>query len=151
MRKFVLLGVLFVGLAVIGKMASVRAQRAQAEAGTAGAGVPNVAGEHIGSESEGRVSAASERDRRLVFGPSANLEREEISMLERAKKSIDVAMYSFTDMDVARELIVLQAHGVRVRVYRDGFEYRREEASGKVTTTALLRSGGIEVGVYGRV
>ena len=47
--------------------------------------------------------------------------------LSSAKVSIDVAMYSFTDHELAEELVRLAKSGVRVRVYRDWREYEQEK------------------------
>ncbi len=59
--------------------------------------------------------------------------------LSRARVSIDVAMYSFTDRELAEELCRLAQSGVRVRVYRDGEQYQQESERGQ-STTELLRS-----------
>ena len=40
----------------------------------------------------------------LLYSPLSNLERSEMEMLGRAKVSIDIAMYSFTDRELAEEL-----------------------------------------------
>jgi phosphatidylserine/phosphatidylglycerophosphate/cardiolipin synthase-like enzyme len=47
--------------------------------------------------------------------------------LRSAKVSVNVAMYSFTDHELAKELIQLAKSGVRVRVYRDWREYEQEK------------------------
>ena len=51
-------------------------------------------------------------------------------MLGRAKISIDIAMYSFTDRELAEELGRLARSGVRVRVYRDSAQYEQESQQG---------------------
>ncbi len=40
----------------------------------------------------------------MLYSPTSNLERSEMEMLGRAKVSIDIAMYSFTDKKLAEEL-----------------------------------------------
>jgi phosphatidylserine/phosphatidylglycerophosphate/cardiolipin synthase-like enzyme len=50
------------------------------------------------------------------------MERSEIETLRTAKVSVDVAMYSYTDRELAAELVRLAHSGVRVRVYRDSRE-----------------------------
>ncbi len=66
----------------------------------------------------------------LLYSPASNLERSEMEMLERAKVSVDVAMYSFTDRELAEELGRLARSGVRVRVYRDSVQYQQESQHG---------------------
>ena len=77
----------------------------------------------------------------LLYSPLSNLERSEMEMLERAKVSIDIAMYSFTDKELAEELGQLARSGVRVRVYRDSAQYEQESQRGMSTTEILLAAG----------
>lgn len=83
-----------------------------------------------------------------LYSPETNLERSELTQLESATHSVDVAMYSFTDRELAEELAVLARKGVRVRVYRDREQFQQEE-QGSVTTTSILLAAGIEVRVKG--
>ncbi len=71
------------------------------------------------------------------------------AQLETATRSIDVAMYSFTDCELAEELAALAHRGVRVRVYRDREQFSQEMQSGGMTTTSILLAAGIEVRVKG--
>ena len=82
----------------------------------------------------------------VLYAPESNLERSEIETLRTAKVSVDVAMYSFTDRELAAELIRLARSGVRVRVYRDSRESMQENQRGSSTTATLL-AGGVEVRV----
>ncbi len=82
----------------------------------------------------------------LLYSPASNLERSEMEMLERAKISIDVAMYSFTDRELAEELGRLARSGVRVRVYRDSVQYQQESQHG-LSTTEILLAAGVQVKV----
>ena len=43
----------------------------------------------------------------VLYAPESNLERSEIETLRTAKVSVDVAMYSFTDRELAAELVRL--------------------------------------------
>jgi phosphatidylserine/phosphatidylglycerophosphate/cardiolipin synthase-like enzyme len=81
-----------------------------------------------------------------MYAPESNLERREIETLRTAKVSVDVAMYSFTDRELAAELVRLARSGVRVRVYRDSRESMQENQRGSSTTATLL-AGGVEVRV----
>jgi phosphatidylserine/phosphatidylglycerophosphate/cardiolipin synthase-like enzyme len=80
------------------------------------------------------------------YAPKTNLERRELETLRTAKVSVDVAMYSFTDLELAAELVALARSGVRVRVYRDSRESANESQRG-ITTTSLLLAGGVGVRV----
>ncbi|WP_433975610.1 phospholipase D-like domain-containing protein [Tunturiibacter lichenicola] len=61
--------------------------------------------------------------------------------MRSAKRSIDVAMYSFTDLRLAEELVKLARAGVAVRVHRDAKEYEQEMRRGHSTTEVLVRGG----------
>jgi phosphatidylserine/phosphatidylglycerophosphate/cardiolipin synthase-like enzyme len=91
------------------------------------------------------VSAAS-MHAIVLYAPESNLERREIETLHSAKVSVDVAMYSFTDHELAEELVRLAKSGVRVRVYRDWREYAQEKQRGS-STTEILVAGGVQVRV----
>jgi phosphatidylserine/phosphatidylglycerophosphate/cardiolipin synthase-like enzyme len=82
----------------------------------------------------------------VLHAPESNLERSEIETLRTAKVSVDVAMYSFTDRELAEELVRLARSGVRVRVYRDSRESMQENQRGYSTTPTLLTAG-VEVRV----
>ena len=64
-------------------------------------------------------------------------------------RSGDVAMYSFTDLELAEELATLARKGVRVRVYRDREQFQQEAQWGRVTTISILVAAGIEVRIKG--
>ena len=82
----------------------------------------------------------------LLYSPRSDLERSEMEMLGRAKISIDIAMYSFTDRELAEELGRLSRSGVRVRVYRDGEQYEQETQHG-LSATEILLAAGVQVKV----
>jgi phosphatidylserine/phosphatidylglycerophosphate/cardiolipin synthase-like enzyme len=77
------------------------------------------------------------------------LEPEEIAILAKARRKIDIAMYSFTDLEVANALASEARAGIRIRVYRDAEQYTQEQsrAAGRPTTSSILRAGGVEVRV----
>ena len=84
-----------------------------------------------------------------LYAPGTNLERSELAQLETATRSVDVAMYSFTDRELAEELATLAHRGVRIRVYRDRDQFSQEMQSGGPPTTSILLAAGIEVRVKG--
>ncbi len=64
------------------------------------------------------------------FSPADNLERADLDQLDGAKKSIDIAMYAFTDRFIAEQLVKLARRGVVIRIYRDREEYEQEQRRG---------------------
>lgn len=71
-------------------------------------------------------------------------ERAIIEELNKAKKSIDIAMYYFTDRDLANAVIDVHNRGVRVRVYLDkdqkGAEYSKSRYLAKHGVTIRYNS-----------
>ena len=65
------------------------------------------------------------------FSPADNLERADLDQLGGAKKSIDIAMYAFTDRYIAEQLMKLAQRGVVVRIYRDREQYEQEQRRGE--------------------
>ena len=61
---------------------------------------------------------------RLFLSPQENLESVDLSVLDQAQTSIDIAMYAFTDKKIARELVRLAQRGVKIRLYRDAIQVR---------------------------
>ena len=61
------------------------------------------------------------------YAPDENLEGIDIGVLDHAKDRVDVAMYSFTDRPIERELKTLAKHKVQIRLYRDQEQYREEK------------------------
>jgi phosphatidylserine/phosphatidylglycerophosphate/cardiolipin synthase-like enzyme len=87
------------------------------------------------------VPACPAKHATVLYAPETNLEQSEADSLHTAKRSIDLAMYSFTDLRLAEELVKLARAGVVVRVYRDGREYEQEMHRGQSTTEILIRRG----------
>jgi len=84
------------------------------------------------------------------YSPFENLEQMDQERLASAQRSIDIAMYSFTDRYLAEELIKLARRGVQIRLYRDREQYEQEEQHIRGTTTSLLRGQtGIQIRVKG--
>jgi phosphatidylserine/phosphatidylglycerophosphate/cardiolipin synthase-like enzyme len=61
------------------------------------------------------------------YAPDENLEGIDIGVLDHATSRVDVAMYSFTDRPIERELETLAKHRVQIRLYRDQEQYREEK------------------------
>ena len=61
------------------------------------------------------------------FSPTDNLEHADIDQLSRASKTVDVAMYAFTDRFLADHLVKLAKRGVVIRIYRDRSQFEEEQ------------------------
>jgi len=62
------------------------------------------------------------------YSPAEDLERLDYQAIGSARQSLDIAMYSFTDILLAAAVREAGRRGVQVRIYRDGDEYEREQA-----------------------
>ena len=61
------------------------------------------------------------------YSPGENLERIDVDRLATAQKSVDIAMYAFTDKYLAEGLLQLAHKGVVIRIYRDHEQWDSEE------------------------
>jgi phosphatidylserine/phosphatidylglycerophosphate/cardiolipin synthase-like enzyme len=71
------------------------------------------------------------------YSPAENLEHFDYQAIRGARRSLDIAMYSFTDIPLAEAVREAGRRGVRVRIYRDGDEYQREEAQARRHRSAI--------------
>lgn len=69
------------------------------------------------------ISSASAEER-IFFSPQTNLEQIDIDLIDRSTRTIDIAMYAFTDRQIAAALIRAAERGVRIRIYRDDIQIR---------------------------
>jgi phosphatidylserine/phosphatidylglycerophosphate/cardiolipin synthase-like enzyme len=76
------------------------------------------------------------------YSPAEDLERLDYEAIRCARRSLDIAMFSFTDVLLARAVSEAGRSGVRVRIYRDGNEYEREQAQGRRHLSAMQRLRG---------
>lgn len=74
-----------------------------------------------------RAAVAESAGAAEFFSPDDNLERLDIEQLNRARRSIDIAMYAFTDKYIAEQLVALARRGVVVRIYRDRSQFEDEQ------------------------
>lgn len=68
------------------------------------------------------------------YSPEDNIEAVDIKVIKGAKKSLDIAMYGFTDKKIAQAIIDVAKKGVIVRIYRDGIQYK-----GKTDVSAMFK------------
>ena len=71
-----------------------------------------------------RSGSAVEEDH---FSPEENLEQLDLAQIDNARRSLDIAMYAFTDRYLAEAVLRAAHRGVQVRLYRDHSEYEDEE------------------------
>jgi phosphatidylserine/phosphatidylglycerophosphate/cardiolipin synthase-like enzyme len=87
------------------------------------------------------------------FSPSENLEQIDRQHLLGAQRTLDVAMYAFTDQYLAEAVLDRARAGVKVRIYRDQEQFAQEQrrSNGRRESTTEMFAGqpNIEVRVKG--
>ena len=81
------------------------------------------------------------------FSPATNLEEVDIDLIDHAKHSIDVAMYTFTDRRIAQALRRAAERDVKIRVYRDREQFEEEQKRGNTVGNVLSGSPNISIKV----
>jgi phosphatidylserine/phosphatidylglycerophosphate/cardiolipin synthase-like enzyme len=66
------------------------------------------------------------------FSPTENLERLDIEQISRARHTLDIAMYAFTDRYLAQAVMEAAHRGVKVRIYRDRSQFEEEQRNADV-------------------
>jgi phosphatidylserine/phosphatidylglycerophosphate/cardiolipin synthase-like enzyme len=81
---------------------------------------------HFGSQAteETQPTAIISEDH---FSPAEDLEHLDLYRMEQARLTMDIAMYSFTDKQLAGEIVKLAKQGVVIRIYRDREQYDSEQ------------------------
>ncbi|HHW13516.1 MAG TPA: phospholipase D family protein, partial [Firmicutes bacterium] len=87
------------------------------------------------------VSSVASASLSVHFSPGVR--QHILPLIDQAVRSIDVAMYSFTDSDLAWALIRAHERGVRVRIYLDA-----EQAAGKYSKSRFFEGRGLPVKLY---
>ncbi len=76
------------------------------------------------------------------FSPEENLEQLDLAQIDRARHSLDIAMYAFTDEYLAEAVARAAQRGVQVRIYRDHEQFEQEQRHSQErrfeSTTAML-------------
>jgi len=88
------------------------------------------------------VTATGEYTEENHYSPDENLEQLDLARIDSAQRSLNVAMYAFTDKYLAEALLRAARRGVQVRVYRDRSQFedeqRKNAGRGLESTTAML-------------
>ncbi len=79
-------------------------------------------------------------DVEIYFSPNGGCQQAIINAIDNAEQKIDVAMYTFTEGDIAKALIAAKDRGVQVRVLLDG-----DNASGSYSKATFLANNGISI------
>ncbi|MDX6768602.1 MAG: phospholipase D-like domain-containing protein [Elusimicrobiota bacterium] len=106
------------------------------EAAAAGMGSPPSDGSRPVSFNGGSYPA-------VAFSPQGGTEAFLLDAITRARRRVDIAMFSFYSQPLAQALLDAKARGVRVRVVADTGQARRSEA------IRLLQAGGVELRLTG--
>ena len=111
-------------------------------------------GERLQSVLPRRIQSATlvhaEKGReQIFFSPSQNLEQVDIGLIEQAHASIKVAMYAFTDRNIAAALERQAARGVKVFIYRDREQFEQERMRRSGVAEMLATRPNIHVRVKG--
>jgi hypothetical protein len=97
-----------------------------------------------------RTAQAGSAEAGQHYSPFENLEQMDWAQLDHAQRTVDIAMYAFTDRYLAEELLKLARRGVQIRLYRDREQYEDEQQHLRGTTTDMLRGQpGIQIRVKG--
>ncbi|MFB3813567.1 MAG: phospholipase D-like domain-containing protein [Terriglobales bacterium] len=77
------------------------------------------------------------------YSPDENLEHLDLAQLDSARRSLDIAMYAFTDKYLAEAVLRAARRGVQVRVYRDRSQFddeqRKADRHESESTTEMFR------------
>lgn len=98
---------------------------------------------------EAQTSHTQQRKGNRSFSPSQNLERVDVGLIEHAHSSIKVAMYAFTDRNIAEALARQASRGVKVWVYRDREQFEQERMRRSPVAEILASQRNIHLRVKG--
>ncbi len=94
------------------------------------------------------VHAAGESEQ-IYFAPTTNLEEVDIALIDHARQRIQVAMYAFTDREIAQALARAASRGVDVCIYRDRAQFQEEQGRHGQVLAMLSHRPNVRVRVKG--
>lgn len=84
------------------------------------------------------------------FSPDENLERIDATLIGNSHShNIDIAMYAFTDWELAQAVRYAADHGAHVRIYRDLGQFTDEQRRNNYVLSLLRENPNIEIRVKG--
>ena len=106
--------------------------------------------EALPTSAAGGVPYSSGQGRESIFfSPTQDLENVDIGLLERARSSIKIAMFAFTDRSIAEALMRQARSGVQIWIYRDRGQFEQEHAQRSQVSAILAGQPNIHVRVKG--
>jgi phosphatidylserine/phosphatidylglycerophosphate/cardiolipin synthase-like enzyme len=85
----------------------------------------------------------------IYFAPEQDIATSDRAIIHHAQHSLQIAMYSFTDRRIAKDLVDACRRGVEVDLYRDREQFQREVARGNAVRSILAECRRIHVRVKG--
>lgn len=86
----------------------------------------------------------------IWYSPSTNLEQIDINEINQIKTGhLDIAMYAFTDIYIARAVLAAADRGVTVRIYRDNEQWAQEQHRDRYVLSLLESNPNIHIRVKG--
>lgn len=86
----------------------------------------------------------------IFYSPGTNLEKIDISEIEHTTTGhLDIAMYAFTDVYIARAVVDVADRGVKVRIYTDNEQWHQELRQDRYVISLLESSPNIHIRVKG--
>jgi mitochondrial cardiolipin hydrolase len=95
------------------------------------------------------AAGAPQGETSIYFAPEQDITTSDRAIIQRAQRSLRIAMYSFTDRRIAKDLVDACKRGVEVDLYRDREQFEEEAARGNEVRSTLAQCRGIHVRVKG--
>jgi phosphatidylserine/phosphatidylglycerophosphate/cardiolipin synthase-like enzyme len=95
------------------------------------------------------AAGAPQGEASIYFAPEQDIATSDRTIIQHAHHSLRIAMYSFTDRRIARDLVDACGRGVEVDLYRDREQFEQEAARGNEIRSILAECRGIHVRVKG--
>jgi phosphatidylserine/phosphatidylglycerophosphate/cardiolipin synthase-like enzyme len=85
----------------------------------------------------------------IYFAPEQDIATSDRAIIQHAQHSLRIAMYSFTDRWIAKDLVDACRRGVEVELYRDREQFEQEAARRIEVRSILAECRGIHLRVKG--
>ena len=91
----------------------------------------------------GASSMACAQEAKVFFSPKGGCTQAIVDQLSQARRSVDIAIYSLSSEDIAREIVRLKNKKVNIRILSD-----RAQSAQKASKTKDLKAQGVDVRLY---
>lgn len=85
----------------------------------------------------------------IYFAPEQDIATSDRAIIHHAQQSLRIAMYSFTDRRIAKDLVDACRRGVEVDLYRDREQFEQEAARGNEVRSILAECRSMHIRVKG--